>query len=109
HPSTPKFIVKELLQRFVDENPPQTMTDAVVAAWNNPANPHGVGDLREVLRAVLAQQAFLSPDGIGNKIKDPFEHVVSALRAVRIGRASCRERSEMSGATARCNTRLSRR
>jgi len=83
HPSTPKFIVKELLQRFVDETPPQTMIDAVVAAWNNPANPHGVGDLREVLRAVLAQQEFLSPDGIGNKIKDPFEHVVSALRAVR--------------------------
>jgi uncharacterized protein (DUF1800 family) len=83
HPSTARFISKELLQRFVDENPSQAMIDAVEAAWNNPANPHGVGDLREVLRAVLSQAAFLDPGHVGGKIKTPFEHVVSALRAVR--------------------------
>jgi uncharacterized protein (DUF1800 family) len=83
HPSTPRFIAKKLLQRFVDEQPTQAMIDAVVAAWNNPANPHGVGDLREVLRAVLAQAAFRDPARAGGKIKTPFEHVVSALRAVR--------------------------
>jgi uncharacterized protein (DUF1800 family) len=83
HPSTARFIAKKLLQRFVDERPTQAMIDAVVAAWNNPANPHGVGDLREVLRAVLAQTAFRDPSRIGGKIKTPFEHVVSALRAVR--------------------------
>ncbi|HET8945641.1 MAG TPA: DUF1800 domain-containing protein, partial [Candidatus Polarisedimenticolia bacterium] len=83
HPSTPRFIAKKLLQRFVDEQPTPAMIDAVVAAWNNPANPRGVGDLREVLRAVLAQAAFLDPGHVGGKIKTPFEHVVSALRAVR--------------------------
>ncbi|HZN02364.1 MAG TPA: DUF1800 domain-containing protein [Candidatus Polarisedimenticolia bacterium] len=83
HPSTPRFIAKKLLQRFVDEQPTQTMIDAVVLAWNNPANPHGIGDLREVLRAVLAQAAFRDPDRAGSKIKSPFEQVVSALRAVR--------------------------
>jgi len=83
HPSTARFIAKKLLQRFVDEQPTPAMIDAVVAAWNNPANPHGVGDLREVLRAVLAQPAFRDPSRIGGKIKTPFEHVVSALRAVR--------------------------
>jgi hypothetical protein len=83
HPSTAKFIARELLQRFVDENPPQASIDAVVAAWGNAANPHGIGDLREVLRAVLAQQEFLNPDAFGNKLKDPFEHVVSGLRALR--------------------------
>ena len=83
HPSTPRFIVKKLLQRFVDEQPTQAMIDAVVAAWNNPANPHGIGDLREVLRAVLAQSAFRDPAHAGGKIKSPFEHVTSALRAVR--------------------------
>jgi uncharacterized protein (DUF1800 family) len=67
----------------VDEQPTQAMIDAVVAAWNNPANPHGVGDLREVLRAVLAQAAFLDPAHAGGKVKTPFEHVVSGLRAVR--------------------------
>ena len=83
HPSTPRFIAKKLLQRFVDEQPTQAMIDAVVATWNNPANPHGIGDLREVLRTVLAQAAFQDPDRIAGKIKSPFEHVVSALRAVR--------------------------
>jgi uncharacterized protein (DUF1800 family) len=83
HPSTPRFIAKKLLQRFVDEQPTTAMIDAVVAAWNNPANPRGVGDLREVLRAVLAQAAFRDPARVGGKIKTPFEHVVSALRAVR--------------------------
>ena len=83
HPATPRFISTKLLQRFVDEAPTNAMIDAVVAVWNNPGNPHGVGDLREVLRAVLAQAAFLNPDEIGGKAKTPFEHVVSALRSVR--------------------------
>jgi uncharacterized protein (DUF1800 family) len=83
HPSTARFIAKKLLQRFVDEQPTTAMIDAVVAAWNNPANPHGIGDLREVLRAVLAQAAFRDPSHAGGKIKTPFEHVVSAFRAVR--------------------------
>ena len=83
HPSTPKFIAKELLQRFVTETPTQQMIDNVVTAWNNPANPLGIGDLREVLRATLAQAAFLDPDSVGGKIKTPFEHLMSALRAAR--------------------------
>ena len=83
HPSTARFIAKKLLQKFVDENPAQSTIDAVVAAWNNPANPQGTGDLREVLRAVLAQGVFFDPDRVSNKIKTPFEHVVSGLRAVR--------------------------
>jgi uncharacterized protein (DUF1800 family) len=83
HPSTAAFITRKLLQRFVDEAPTQAMVDAVVAVWNDAGNPHGVGDLREVLRAVLAQAAFRDPARVGNKIKTPFEHVVSAFRAVR--------------------------
>ncbi len=83
HPSTPRFVARELLQRFVDESPTPAMIDAVVAIWNNPASPHGIGDLREVLRAVLQQAEMAGPDEIGSKIKTPFEHVASALRAVR--------------------------
>jgi uncharacterized protein (DUF1800 family) len=83
HPSTANFIARELLQRFVDEDPSSSMIAAVVAAWNNPANPRGNGDLREVLRAVLALAEFHSPDFARRKIKTPFEHVASALRAVR--------------------------
>jgi uncharacterized protein (DUF1800 family) len=59
------------------------MIDNVVAEWNDASNPHGKGDLREVLRAVLGQARLRDPDAVGNKIKTPFEHVVSAMRAVR--------------------------
>jgi uncharacterized protein (DUF1800 family) len=83
HPSTPRFIAKKLLQRFVDENPSESMIDSAVAEWNDASNPHGVGDLREVLRAVLSQPRLLDPDTVGSKIKTPFEHVASGLRAVR--------------------------
>ena len=83
HASTPPFVARKLLQRFVTETPSQTMIDNVVAAWNNAVNPHGVGDLREVLRAVLAQAELRNPDFAGGKIKTPVEQVISAFRAGR--------------------------
>jgi uncharacterized protein (DUF1800 family) len=83
HPATARFISTKLLQKFVAENPTQQMIDAVVAVWNNAANPHGMGDLRAVLGAVLAQSAFHDPDKYAGKIKTPFEHVVSGFRAAR--------------------------
>lgn len=83
HSSTPRFMATKLLQRFLDETPSQAMIDAVVDAWNDPSNPRGAGDLREVLRAVLSRPEFRSPDFAGRKLKTPFEHVASALRSVR--------------------------
>jgi uncharacterized protein (DUF1800 family) len=83
HPSTSRYIATKLLQRFVDEKPTQAMIDSVVAEWNDASNPHGAGDLREVLRAVLAQARLRDPDAVGIKIKTPFEHVASGMRAVR--------------------------
>ena len=83
HPSTPPFIARKMLQRFVTEAPTQAMVDAVVAEWNDATNPRGIGDMREVLRAVLSQGAFRDPDQAGGKIKTPFEHVASAIRAAR--------------------------
>jgi uncharacterized protein (DUF1800 family) len=83
HPSTPEFISTKLLQKYVSENPTQSMIDSIVAEWNDGTNPQGVGDMREVLRAVLDQQALLDPDEAGNKLKTPLETVVSDFRATR--------------------------
>ena len=83
HPSTPRFISKKILQQLVTDNPTPAMIDALVAVWNNAANPHGIGDLREVTRAALQMAEFRSPDQIGTKIKTPFEHLVAAMRATR--------------------------
>ena len=41
--------------------PDQAMVDALVAEWSDASNPHGVGDLREVLRAALAPSRFPRP------------------------------------------------
>lgn len=83
HPSTPRFISKKILERFVADASDEGMVDALVAEWNDAGNPHGAGDLREVLRAALTSPAFLDPDRVGGKIKTPLEHFVSAFRALR--------------------------
>jgi len=83
HPSTPRYIVTKLIQRLVTEYPTQPMIDAVVAEWNDASNPQGVGDLREVLRAVVSLPAFRDPDFVRDKIKTPLEHIVSGFRAIR--------------------------
>ncbi len=83
HPSTPRYISKKILERFVTDSPDTALVDALVLEWNQSGNPHGVGDMREVLRAALTSAAFLDPDRVGSKIKTPLEHFVSAFRAIR--------------------------
>ena len=83
HPSTAPFISRKILERLVTDSPTQEMVDAVVAEWNDATNPHGVGDMRAVLEAVLTLPAFLDPDRVDSKIKTPLEQFVSALRATR--------------------------
>ena len=83
HPSTARFISTKILQRFVTDEPTEAMIDAMVAVWNDDTNPRGVGDLRELLRTALNQAAFLDPNLVASKIKDPLEHMASALRATR--------------------------
>jgi len=83
HPATARYISTKILQRFVTDAPTEEMIDALVLEWNDAGNPHGVGDLREVLRAALSLDAFLDPDTTGSKVKTPAEHFISALRAIR--------------------------
>jgi uncharacterized protein (DUF1800 family) len=83
HPSTPQFISTKLLQKFATDTPPQAMIDAVVAVWNDGGNPAGVGDMQAVLTEVLSQANLHDPDGIGQKIRTPFEHVAAGFRGTR--------------------------
>ena len=83
HPSTPRFISKEILEKFVTDSPDAAQIDALVLAWNNASNPHGIGDVRELLRAALTSPAFGDPDRVRSKIKTPLEQFVSAFRAIR--------------------------
>jgi len=83
HPSTPRYISKKILEKFVSDSPQATEIDALVSEWNDVSNPHGVGDVRELLRAAVTSPAFGDPDRVGSKVKTPLEQFVSAFRAIR--------------------------
>jgi uncharacterized protein (DUF1800 family) len=76
HPSTAHFIATKLARRFVNDTPPEALVDRLAARFRQTD-----GDLREVMRTLLASPEFLSPDHFHQKIKTPFEFVVSAVRA----------------------------
>jgi uncharacterized protein (DUF1800 family) len=77
HPSTAKFISRELAQRFVADDPPQALVDRMVQSFTKTD-----GDLRAVLESMFTSPEFLSEGAWQAKVKSPFEMVVSAVRAV---------------------------
>lgn len=77
HPSTAKFISRQLAQRFVADDPPQVLVDRMAATFLKTD-----GDLRAVMQTMISSPEFLSEGAWQAKIKSPFELVVSALRAI---------------------------
>jgi len=77
HPSTAHFISKELAQRFVADNPPPALVDRMAATFLKTD-----GDIREVMRTMLASKEFWSQGAYRAKVKTPFEMVASAVRAL---------------------------
>jgi uncharacterized protein (DUF1800 family) len=61
----------------IEYQEPDLLLDAI-AAWRR-----SEGDIREVLRAILLSEEFLSLRFYRAKVKDPFELIASTLRAVR--------------------------
>jgi len=76
HPSTAHFISLKLAKRFVADDPPPALVDAMAKTFRKTD-----GDLREVMRTMLESEEFWAPESWRAKIKTPFEYVVSALRA----------------------------
>ncbi|HJZ83164.1 MAG TPA: DUF1800 family protein, partial [Pyrinomonadaceae bacterium] len=77
HPSTAKFISKKLAQRFVADDPPQTLVDRMAATFTKTD-----GDLRAVLQTMFSSTEFLSEGAWQSKLKSPLEMIVSAARAL---------------------------
>ncbi len=77
HPSTAKFISKKLAERFVSDEPPQSLIDRMAQTFTKTD-----GDLRAVLQTMFASPEFLSEGALDAKVKSPFEMVVSAVRAL---------------------------
>ena len=76
HPATAKFVCTKLAMRFVSDNPPPSLIDRMSHTFLKKD-----GDIREVLKTMLASPEFWSEDAYRAKVKTPLEFVVSAVRA----------------------------
>jgi uncharacterized protein (DUF1800 family) len=77
HPSTARFISRELCQRFVSDDPPQKLVERVAQVFLRTD-----GDIKEVVRAIFASPEFNSAPAFRSKVKSPLELAASAIRAV---------------------------
>ena len=77
HPSTARFISRELAQRFVADEPPKTLVDRMAQTFTKTD-----GDLRAVLQTMFSSPEFFSEGAWEAKVKSPMEMVVSAVRAL---------------------------
>ena len=76
HPSTARFISTELAQRFVCDDPPNALIDAMSKTYLKTD-----GDIRAVLESMFRSPEFWAPEAYRARVKTPFEFVVSSLRA----------------------------
>ena len=77
HPSTARFISKELAQRFVADNPPGALVERMAQTFLATG-----GDIREVMKTMLDSKEFWSQGAYRAKLKTPFEMVASSVRAL---------------------------
>jgi uncharacterized protein (DUF1800 family) len=76
HPATATFISTKLARRFVSDSPPAALVQRAAARFRETD-----GDIREVVRLILTSPEFFSAETYRAKVKNPFEFVVSAVRA----------------------------
>ena len=77
NPATAHFLSKELAQRFVADNPPESLVTRMAQTYMKTD-----GDLRAVMKTMFDSKEFWSEGAYRSKIKSPLELVASAVRAV---------------------------
>ena len=92
HPSTARFIASKLVQRFVSDNPPESLVNRVAAVYRKTD-----GDVREMLRTIFTSSEFYSPAALQSKTKSPFEFAASAIRSLNGSTNGSRELAQMIG------------
>jgi len=76
HPSTARFISRQLATRFVADEPPASLVDRMADRFLK-----SDGDIRAVLETMFRAKEFWSVGAYRSKMKSPFEMAVSAVRA----------------------------
>lgn len=77
HPATAKFICKKLAVYFVSDNPSEKLINKMAETFLKKD-----GDIKSVLLTMVYDPDFWGKNAICQKIKSPFEVVVSANRAM---------------------------
>lgn len=77
HPGTARHIAGKLCRRLIADDPPQRVVDAAAAVFL--AQRHAPDQLRQVVRTILLSEEFRTT--WGQKVKRPFELIVSSMRA----------------------------
>jgi uncharacterized protein (DUF1800 family) len=75
HPSTARFVSKKLAQRFIADDPPDSVVNAMAQTFRKTD-----GDIREVMKTMLKSREFWSEGAYRAKVKSPLELVASAVR-----------------------------
>ncbi|XHS79167.1 DUF1800 family protein [Burkholderiaceae bacterium UC74_6] len=77
HPSTARFLSFKLAQAFVADDPPPALVKRMAERFLATD-----GDLREVMRTLVASDEFWSREAFQAKFKTPYQFLLSSLRAV---------------------------
>lgn len=78
HPSTARFISRKLAVRFVSDNPPDSLVDAMAQTFMS-----SDGDIAEVMRTLLFSSEFTGQSAA--KLKRPMDYYASLIRSLGIG------------------------
>jgi len=76
HPATARHVAYKLVARFVADEPPPRLVDALARRYRR-----SDGDLAQLVRALLESPEFWQAAAQRSKLKTPFEYAASALRA----------------------------
>ena len=77
HPGTGRFIARKLCRRLIADDPPEEVVAKAAAVFT--ARKDAADQLKQVVRVILLSDAFRTT--WGEKIKRPFESIMSMLRA----------------------------
>jgi uncharacterized protein (DUF1800 family) len=77
HPGTGRHIARKLCQRLISDTPPQEVVDAAAAVFT--AENAAPDQLAQVVRTIVLHESFRTT--WAEKVKRPFEIVISAMRA----------------------------
>lgn len=79
HPGTNRFLAEKLCRRFIADEPPTDVVDAVATTLHN--HWQSPDQIKLAMQTLLTSDAFLNT--WGDKVKRPFERTISAMRQLQ--------------------------